>query len=102
VTAYADLSSGDEDGLLGLYRETYAQAPFVRVYAKGELPALRNVRGSNYADIGLRVDARTGRAIVIACTDNLMKGAASQAVQNMNLMFGLDEAMGLDLPALAV
>lgn len=55
------------------------------------------VEGSNYVDIGFKIDERTGRIIMMGAIDNLVKGAAGQAVQNMNLLFGLDETMGLDL-----
>lgn len=101
ATCYVDTTLA-EDEIFALYQSAYAKAPFVRVYPKGELPTLRSVRGTNYCDIGLKLDARTKRAIVVACTDNLMKGAATQAVQNMNLMFGFDEAEGLNFSALPV
>lgn len=104
ATCYASLSApATVEELLKLYTDFYAQAPFVRVYPAGELPSLRASRGTNYCDIGLSVDARAGRVIVVSCTDNLGKGAAFQAVQNMNLMMGWDETEGLDaLSALAV
>ena len=56
---------------------------------------MKNIRGSNYVDLGWRTDKRTGRIIVMNCIDNLVKGAAGQAVQNMNVMFGIDETAGL-------
>jgi len=73
----------------------YADCPFVRLRPAGMPPDTLHVRGSNYCDIGFVVDDRTQRLILMAAIDNLVKGAAGQAVQNMNLMFGLDEAAGL-------
>jgi len=73
----------------------YADCPFVRLRPAGMPPDTLHVRGSNYCDIGVVVDDRTQRLILMAAIDNLVKGAAGQAVQNMNLMFGLDEAAGL-------
>jgi len=100
-TCYAELEpSADEEELLALYRDFYKAAPFVRVYPQGELPTLRAVRGTNFCDLGIKVDARTGRVIAVSCTDNLGKGAAFQAIQNMNLMCGFGEAEGLGLSAL--
>ena len=83
------------DQLVDLFREFYAGEPFVRVRPAGELPTTKQVWGSNYCDIGLQVDPRTGRVLVISVIDNLVKGAAGQAVQNMNLLFGLPETTGL-------
>ncbi|MCX5851080.1 MAG: N-acetyl-gamma-glutamyl-phosphate reductase [Deltaproteobacteria bacterium] len=82
--------------LIGIYREFYRDEPFVRVYDEGSFPSIASVRGSNFCDIGLAVDTRSGRAIVMSCIDNLVKGAAGQAIQNMNIMCGFDEGMGLD------
>ena len=62
---------------------------------KGACPEIKNIRASNYVDIGWQTDARTGRVIVMSALDNLVKGAAGQAVQNMNVMFGIDETTGL-------
>ncbi len=86
------------DMLHDLYDERYAEETFVRVLPKGVLPNIAQVRGSNYCDIGLSVDERTGRVIVLAAIDNLVKGAAGQAVQNMNLMLSLPESKGLMAP----
>lgn len=80
---------------LELFREFYAGEPFVRVRPAGDLPATKQVSGSNYCDIGVQVDRRTGRVLVVAVIDNLVKGAAGQAIQNMNLLCGLPETMGL-------
>lgn len=95
-TIYAQLneSRSDED-VLELFRQFYEGRPFVRVRGKGKYPATKEVWGSNYCDIGVSVDERTGRVTVISVIDNLMKGAAGQAVQNLNLMMGWDETTGL-------
>lgn len=96
-TMYVSLKSKKTTAeLIGIYRDFYRKEPFVRVYDKGSFPSIASVRGSNFCDIGLAVDARSNRAIVISAIDNLVKGAAGQAVQNMNIMCGLDEGMGLD------
>jgi N-acetyl-gamma-glutamyl-phosphate reductase len=83
--------------LLEAYHAFYRDAPFVRVYDSG-LPEIRNVRGSNYCDIGFEVDTRTGRVVIVSAIDNLLKGAAGQAVQNMNVALGLPETLGLKAP----
>jgi N-acetyl-gamma-glutamyl-phosphate reductase len=82
--------------IIDLYKETYQNHPFVRVRNEGYYPSVKEVCGSNYCDIGLNVDKRTGRLTIVSVIDNLMKGAAGQAVQNANLMNGLDEKTGLD------
>ena len=99
-TCYASLTAQrSTEELVALYMEHYRNEPFVRVHPAGELPNVAYVRGSNYCNVGLVSDPRTGRVIVVSAIDNLLKGAASQAVQNMNLMLGFDEACGLqDLP----
>jgi N-acetyl-gamma-glutamyl-phosphate reductase len=99
-TCYASLKEARQTGeLLALYREYYRGEAFVRVHPEGDLPNVAYVRGSNFCNLGLVSDTRTGRVIVVSAIDNLLKGAASQAVQNMNLMLGLDEGAGLqDLP----
>ncbi len=81
--------------LLAMYQRRYANEPFVRLYAAGHVPDLHAVQRSNFCDLGVRFDETTGRAVVIAAIDNLGKGAAGQAVQNMNLMFGFPETAGL-------
>lgn len=78
-----------------LYKEFYKNEFFVRVKAAGSLPETKHVAGSNFVDIGVVVDKRLNRAVVVSTLDNIVKGAAGQAVQNMNLMFGLDETTGL-------
>ncbi len=96
-TIYARLLSAAEDEvLLSEYRAFYRNAPFVRVAPADQFPGTSQVTGSNYCDIGLKVDPRTGRVIVVSAIDNLVKGASGQAVQNMNLMFDLPETLGLD------
>ena len=96
-TIYATPRSAvDTDGLIELYREHYAGEPFVRVLPKGSLPSTAFVRGSNFCDISPMVDQRTGRVIVVSAIDNLVKGASGQAVQNMNIISGFPETMGLE------
>lgn len=82
--------------LLELYREFYENEWFVRVLPAGLFPSTMHVRGSNFCDIGLAIDHRTGRVIVVSAIDNLVKGASGQAVQNMNIMNGFPENLGLD------
>ncbi|MCR5303136.1 MAG: N-acetyl-gamma-glutamyl-phosphate reductase [Lachnospiraceae bacterium] len=102
VTAYASLkkdSNGnvpDADELISVYEKYYGDEQFIRVLPKGVCPETRWVEGSNYTDIGIAVDKRTGRAIMMGALDNLVKGAAGQAVQNMNIMFGLPENTALE------
>ena len=86
--------------LIDLYRAFYKGKEFVRVYKAGTFPNISSVRGSNYCDIGLTVDARTKKVIIICAIDNLVKGAAGQAIQNMNLMCGLSEDTGLTMISL--
>ncbi|WP_017754613.1 N-acetyl-gamma-glutamyl-phosphate reductase [Calidifontibacillus oryziterrae] len=83
------------DQLIDLYNGTYVNHPFVRIRKKGSFPATKEVYGSNYCDIGIAYDERTGRIMVVSVIDNLVKGAAGQAVQNLNIMMGLDETTGL-------
>lgn len=86
----------NNETLAKLYREFYADEPFVRVLTNGNLPSTAYVRGSNFCDIAPFVDHRTGRIIVVSAIDNLVKGASGQAVQNMNLVCGFPETMGLE------
>ncbi len=79
----------------GLYRSFYAAAPLVRIYPAGTLPEILGVANTQYADIGFALDESTGRLILVSAIDNLGKGAAGQAVQNMNVMFGLPQQTGL-------
>ena len=80
-----------------IYDKYYQKEKFVRVLDEGVLPETKGVEGRNYVDISFKIDPRTNRIIMMGAIDNLVKGAAGQAVQNMNLMFGLDEAEGLNL-----
>lgn len=96
ATCYAQLKDGVTDAQVEeAYQAMYGNEFFIRLRGKGGCPELKNVRASNYVDLGWQTDKRTGRIIVINCIDNLVKGAAGQAVQNMNVMFGLDETIGL-------
>lgn len=96
ATCYAQLKEGVTDAQIEeAYQVMYGNEFFIRLRGKGGFPELKNVRASNYVDLGWQTDKRTGRIIVMNCIDNLVKGAAGQAVQNMNVMFGLDETMGL-------
>lgn len=97
ATIYA---RGDAAAMHKVLAERYAGEQFVTVLPFGEAPQSRHVRGSNYARIGVCADRRAGRAIVMCTTDNLIKGASGQAIQNMNLVCGLDEGMGLETLAL--
>ncbi len=98
VTAYASLKEGvTEQDLRCALEQRYQKEPFIRILPKGVCPETRWVEGSNYVDINVLVDKRTNRAILMGAIDNLVKGAAGQAVQNMNLMFGLPETAGLEL-----
>jgi N-acetyl-gamma-glutamyl-phosphate reductase len=78
-----------------IYRKSYAQEPFVRVYPEGRSPSLQSVAHTNYCDLGIHADPKTRRMVIVAAIDNLVKGAAGQAVQNMNLMLGLPETAAL-------
>lgn len=97
VTGYANLTpTGMEDGKIkAAYEKYYGGETFIRLLPEGECPETRWVKGSNFVDIGFVTDARTHRIIMMGALDNLVKGAAGQAVQNMNLLFGLPENMGL-------
>ncbi|MNR42796.1 N-acetyl-gamma-glutamyl-phosphate reductase [compost metagenome] len=84
-----------EQDFVELYRKYYAGRSFVRVREAGVLPATKEVSGSNYCDIGFSTDARTGRVTIVSVIDNIVKGAAGQAIQNLNLMMGWEETRGL-------
>src|SRR4051812_40578369 len=95
-TIYFRTSPGaTAETLLAAYEQRYAAEPFIRLYNPGHNPDLRHVARTNFCDIGVTVHAATGRAVVVAAIDNLVKGAAGQAIQNMNLMLGLPETEGL-------
>lgn len=98
ITAYASLKKDVTYAeAKSLYQKYYEKEKFVRVLDEGVCPQTKWVEGSNYVDVNVVVDARTNRLIMMGAMDNLVKGAAGQAVQNMNLMFGLPESMGLEL-----
>ncbi|HEX8960940.1 MAG TPA: N-acetyl-gamma-glutamyl-phosphate reductase [Geobacteraceae bacterium] len=82
--------------LVALYADFYKGEPFVRVLPSGSFPSTAFVKGANFCDIGLTVDGRTGRVIMVVAIDNLVKGASGQAVQNMNIMNGFPENTGLE------
>ena len=96
VTAYASLKEKvSYETVKAAYDKYYEKEKFVRVLEKDVCPQTKWVEGSNYVDVNFKIDERTGRVIVMGALDNLVKGAAGQAVQNMNLMFGFHEAEGL-------
>ncbi len=96
-TIYATLQKPRSTGeLLDLYQEFYKDEYFIRIQPEGQYPQTKQVYGSNFCDIGLTVDSRTNRVVVVSAIDNLVKGASGQAVQNMNIVFGLPEKSGLD------
>lgn len=98
VTAYGSLEkSVTEEEVRDIYENYYKNENFVRILPKGIFPETRWVEGSNYVDINIKIDPRTNKVIMIGAIDNLVKGAAGQAVQNMNIMFGLEENAGLNL-----
>ncbi|MDD5823221.1 MAG: N-acetyl-gamma-glutamyl-phosphate reductase [Firmicutes bacterium] len=98
VTEYASLKKEvTEEEVRAIYEKYYGDEKFIRLLGAGEIPETKWVEGSNYVDIGFKIDPRTKRIIMMGALDNLVKGAAGQAVQNMNLVFGLPEAEGLEL-----
>ncbi len=99
ATVYAD-ASGPSDRVQALYEQFYRDEPFVDVMPAGSHPETRSVRGANTCRIAVHYLEAANKYVVLSVEDNLVKGAAGQAVQNMNLMFGFDETAGLDLPGL--
>ena len=98
ITAYASLKKEvSYEEVKAAYDKYYANEKFVRVLEKDVCPQTKWVEGSNYVDVNFKIDPRTKRVIMMGAMDNLVKGAAGQAVQNMNLMFGLKESEGLEL-----
>ena len=101
ATCYASLLPGvTKEQIADAYNSCYQDEYFIRLLGEGVFPETRWVEGSNFVDIGWTMDPRTGRIIAIGAIDNLVKGAAGQAVQNMNLLFGLKEQAGLMAPPL--
>ena len=86
--------------IVKIYNETYKKEPFVRVLEYGVYPNIKNVRGTNICEVGLKLNERTNTLIVVTAIDNLVKGASGQAVHNMNIMMGIDEKTALDTIAL--
>jgi len=100
-TIYAPLKKQkDKNALLGIYEKFYQGESFVRLLPPGKLPQTKNVKGTNYCEIGIALDEANGLVIVVSAIDNLVKGASGQAVQNMNLMYGWEEKEGLASPAI--
>ena len=85
------------EDVLHSFREFYRDEPFVRIFPMGKLPNTKDVRGSNYCDIGLNVDGSGNRLVIVSAIDNLVKGASGQAIQNMNIMLGYPETLGLNV-----
>jgi N-acetyl-gamma-glutamyl-phosphate reductase len=101
VTGYASLTKeASAEELLELYKEYYKGEYFVRILNKGVYPETKSVAGSNFIDIGIATDKETGRVIVLSAIDNIGKGASGQGIQNLNLMFGIDEKAGLSVSGL--
>jgi N-acetyl-gamma-glutamyl-phosphate reductase len=94
-TIYTRVVAGTTDAAIAqTYQEAYAGAPFVRLTG-ATLPVIRQVAYTNFCDIGWKLDAASGRLVIVSVLDNLLKGAAGQAVQNFNIAFGFDERAGL-------
>jgi N-acetyl-gamma-glutamyl-phosphate reductase len=98
-TIYAETTAAlAPERALAIYRSFYRDEPFVRVLEEGESPQTKAVWGSNYCDLGIAVDPKAKRVVLMSAIDNLVKGAAGQAIQNMNLMCGYSESLGLTAP----
>ncbi|OQA56295.1 MAG: N-acetyl-gamma-glutamyl-phosphate reductase [Candidatus Omnitrophica bacterium ADurb.Bin277] len=97
ATIYAEpaKASVTEDSIRKVLENAYAKDPFVRIKPAGQFPSLKDVRHTNFCDVGVSMDVRTGRLVVFSAIDNLLKGASGQAVQNMNIRFGFPEGAGL-------
>ena len=91
-----------QKNILNIYKKYYKNEFFIRIMPEGVFPNISQVKGSNFCDIGFKIDERTGRVIVITAIDNLVKGASGQAVQNMNIMLNLPETTGILMPPLSV
>ena len=98
VTAYASLTKEVTwEEVRAAYDKYYKDEYFVRVLDKDVVPQTRWVEGSNFADVNFKIDPRTNRIVMMGAIDNMVKGAAGQAIQNMNIIFGLDETTGLKI-----
>ncbi|MBW3112986.1 N-acetyl-gamma-glutamyl-phosphate reductase [Bacillus sp. MCCB 382] len=96
VTMYAELKNTSTTGELhSLYHSFFEGSPFIRVRREGQFPSTKEVFGTNFCDVSIKADPRTNRVTIVSVIDNLVKGAAGQAVQNMNVMLGIDETTGL-------
>ncbi|WP_179965986.1 MULTISPECIES: N-acetyl-gamma-glutamyl-phosphate reductase [Lysinibacillus] len=103
ATSYAPVTPGvTEEQLYNCLKETYKNHPFVRVVENVNSLGTNRVKGSNFCDICIKLDERTNRATIVGVIDNLVKGAAGQAIQNMNVQFNLPETMGLDVVPLFI
>ncbi len=100
-TIYVNIENGiTEDEIRNFLKEFYRDRPFVKILEENTLPNVSSVRGTNLCHIGLKLDQRTGRLIIISVIDNLFKGASGQAVQNLNIMAGMEETIGLLFPGI--
>lgn len=98
TTSYAKVNGQvTEEQLVNCLQETYKDSPFIRILTDVQKVSTKQVYGSNYCDIHVKVDSRTNQATIIAVIDNVVKGAAGQAIQNMNIQYGLDEKTGIDI-----
>ncbi len=103
TTAYAWLGAPSSAGAVrSLYADLYGPEPFVRLMGEGTFPDISQVRGSNFCDIGLYYDAKDNKVIAVSAIDNLVKGASGQAVQNMNIICGLEETTALNIPPISI
>jgi len=103
ATGYARLKKNvDYTEVKGVYEKYYGKEYFVRLMDEGVFPETKWVRGSNFTDIGFALDERTNRIVVVGALDNIVKGAAGQAIQNMNILFGADEKTGLDYVPMSI
>jgi N-acetyl-gamma-glutamyl-phosphate reductase len=98
TTLYATLPRKEKtEEILDIFQDCYRNEPFVRICPKGKLPGTRDVKGANYCDVGVKVNESDGRLVVVTAIDNLVKGASGQAIQNMNIMLGFPENLGLNV-----
>lgn len=98
TTLYVPLANKMKtEELLDAFQEVYEGEPFIRLYPKGKLPNTKDVRGSNFCDMGMAVSETGDRAVIVTAIDNLVKGASGEAIQNMNIMLGYPETTGLDV-----